>query len=38
MKFFEEKEADETTNYYRTTIGEGKGVSDENGGKDVELD
>ena len=34
----EEKEADETIDYESTTIGEGKGVFDEIGGKDVDLD
>ena len=37
-KYDEEKEADETTDYDITTIGEGKWVIDEWGGKDVDLD
>ena len=37
-EYDEGKEADETTDYDRTTIGEGKGVIIERGGKDFDLD
>ena len=35
-RYDEEKQADETTNSDSTTIGEGKGVISERGGKDVD--
>ena len=37
-KYDEEREADETTDVYSTTIDEGKGVVDKRGGKDFDLD
>ena len=37
-KYDEEREADETTDVYSTTIDESKGVVDKRGGKDFDLD
>ena len=37
-KYDEGKKADKTTDFDSTTIGEGKGVIDERGGNDVDLD